>query len=68
MPILTSYFNEMDDPRGGTVPRHKFCDLMAVSLLCVLCGGEAAVDMEHFGQMKEVSCANCPPELPMARA
>ena len=53
MPTLTSYFNEMDDPRGGNAPRHKFCDLMTISLLCALCGGEAAVDMELFGQMKE---------------
>ena len=53
MPRLTSYFNDMDDPRGGNAPRHKFCDLMTISLLCALCGGETAVDMEHFGQMKE---------------
>ena len=53
MPTLSSYFNEEDDPRGGNAPRHKFCDLMTISLLCALCGGETAVDMEHFGQMKE---------------
>ncbi len=53
MPTLTSYFNDMDDPRGGNAPRHKFCDLMTISLLCALCGGETAVDMELFGRMKE---------------
>ena len=53
MPTLTSYFNDMDDPRGGNAPRHNFCDLMTISLLCALCGGETAVDMELFGQMKE---------------
>ena len=53
MPNLDSYFNEMDDPRGGNAPRHKFCDLMTISLLCALCGGDTAVDMELFGQMKE---------------
>jgi hypothetical protein len=53
MPTLTSYFNGMDDPRGGNAPRHKFCDLMTISLLCALCGGETAVDMELFGEMKE---------------
>ena len=58
MPTLTSYFNDMDDPRGGNAPRHKFCDLMTISLLCALCGGETAVDMELFGQMKEISCAS----------
>ena len=40
MPTLTSYFNEIDDPRSGNAPRHKFCDLMTISLLCALCGGE----------------------------
>jgi predicted transposase YbfD/YdcC len=53
MPKLDNYFNEMDDPRGGNAPRHKFCDLMTISLLCALCGGDTAVDMELFGQSKE---------------
>lgn len=38
---------------GGNALRHNFCDLMTISLLCALCGGETAVDMELFGQMKE---------------
>ncbi len=53
MPTLCSYFNDEDDPRTGNAPRHKFCDLLTISILCALCGGETAVDMEHFGQMKE---------------
>ena len=52
MPNLDSCFNEMDDPRGDNAPRHKFCDLMTISLLCALCGGDTVVDMELFGQMK----------------
>lgn len=53
MPKLDSYFNDKDDPRGGNAPRYKFCDLMTISLLCSLCGGDTAVDMELFGHMKE---------------
>ena len=53
MPTLSSSFKEEDDPRKSNAPRHKFCDLMTISLLCALCGGETAVDMAHFGQMKE---------------
>lgn len=53
MPTLLSYFNDEDDPRAGNAPRHKFSDLMTISLLCALCGGETAVDMEEFGRMKE---------------
>ena len=53
MPTLNSYFNDIDDPRTSNAPRHKFCDLMTIALLCALCGGETAVDMEIFGHMKE---------------
>ena len=53
MPTLVSYFNDVDDPRGGNALRHKLCDLMTISLLCALCGGETTVDMEDFGRMKE---------------
>ncbi len=52
MPGLDSCFNAVDDPRGGNAPRHKFRDLMTIGLLCALCGGDTAVDMEPFGQMK----------------
>lgn len=53
MPQLSYYFNDEDDPRKGNAPRHKFGDLMTISLLCALCGGDTAVDMEDFGRMKE---------------
>ncbi len=53
MPTLESYFNDIDDPGTGNAPRHKFVDLMTISLLCALCGGETAVDMETFGHTKE---------------
>ena len=49
MPTLTSYFNDMDDPRGGNAPRHKFCDHTAFCR----CAAVRPVDMELFGQMKE---------------
>jgi len=52
MPTLSSYFSDVDDPRKGNAPRHKFGDLMTISLLCALCGGDTAVDMEDFGHMK----------------
>jgi hypothetical protein len=53
MPTLVNYFNDKDNPRGGNAPRHKFCDLMTMSLLCALCCGDMVVDMEFFDQMKE---------------
>ena len=53
MQALTNYINEMSDPRSGNAPRHNFCDLMTISLLCAISGGETAVDMENFGKSKE---------------
>lgn len=53
MPTIISYFNSIDDPRTGNACRHKFCDIMTISLLCALCGGETAVDMADFGHSKE---------------
>ncbi len=53
MITITSYFNDIDDPRTGNACRHKFCDIMTISLLCALCGGETAVDMADFGHAKE---------------
>ena len=53
MPTIISYFNDIDDPRTGNSCRHKFCDIMTISLLCALCGGETAVDMADFGVAKQ---------------
>ena len=53
MSTIISYFNDIDDPRTGNACRHKFCDIMTISLLCALCGGETAVDMADFGHAKE---------------
>ena len=52
MQTIISYFNDIDDPRTGNACRHKFCDIMTISLLCALCGGETAVDMADFGVTK----------------
>ena len=53
MPTLSSHFSTVDDPRRGNAPRHEFGVLMTISLLCNLCGGNTAVDMEDFGHIKE---------------
>ncbi len=53
MSTIMGYFNDMDDPRTGNARRHEFCDIMTISLLCVLCGGETAVDMADFASAKE---------------
>ncbi len=39
-------------PPGQCLPSQVF-DIMTISLLCALCGGETAVDMADFGVAKE---------------
>lgn len=53
MSTISNYFNDINDPRTGNAARHKFCDIMTISLLCALCGGETAVDMADFAHAKE---------------
>ena len=53
MPTIISYIKDLDDPRTGNACRHRFCDIMTISLLCALCGGETAVDMADFAVAKE---------------
>jgi len=53
MPTIISYIRDLDDPRTGNACRHRFCDIMTISLLCALCGGETAVDMADFAVAKE---------------
>ena len=52
MQTLNNHINEVEDPRRGNVSRHNFCDLMTICLLCAICGGETAVDMEIFCKSK----------------
>ncbi len=47
------YFNELDDPRTSNATRHLFPEIMFIAFLCVLCGGETAVDMADFAEAKE---------------
>lgn len=53
MSTFANYFNNLEDPRSGNAIRHKFCDILSISLLCALCGGETATDMVDFGHAKE---------------
>ena len=54
MSTIIGYFNDIDDPRTGNARRHKFCDIMTISLLCVLCGGETAVDMADLYRLRVI--------------
>lgn len=53
MSDILLYFKDLDDPRTGNATRHLFPEVMFIAFLCVLCGGETAVDMADFGEAKE---------------
>ncbi len=43
----------LEDPRSGNAALHDFHELLMISLCCVLCGGQGAVDMAVFAEAKE---------------
>ena len=43
----------VEDPRSGNAALHDFHELLMMSLCCVLCGGQGAVDMALFAEAKE---------------
>ena len=49
----SNIFNTLEDPRTGNARRHLFDEIMFIAFLCVLCGGETAVDMADFAAAKE---------------
>src|SRR5262245_16896642 len=49
------HFAALEDPRLATHrnKRHMLSDILALSILAILCGAESWVDVEHFGQAKK---------------
>lgn len=48
---LLRYFETLDDPRHHNV-RHELSDLLAISILAVICGAEGWVEVEEFAHCK----------------
>ena len=53
MSDIVRYFNDLDDPQTGNATRHLFPETMLIAFVCVLCGGETAVDMADFAEAKD---------------
>ena len=51
---FTSYFQDLEDPRHGNAGQHDLLEILMIALCTTLCGGKSTVDMELFGQSKEV--------------
>ncbi|TFG67015.1 MAG: ISAs1 family transposase [Anaerolineales bacterium] len=52
-PTLEGQFAELTDPRSDHTKRHKFIDIMIISILVIICGADGWTDVELFGQSKE---------------
>ncbi len=49
---LIAFFTELDDPRMERTKRHELSDIIAITILGVLCGADSWVDVELFGNSK----------------
>ncbi|CAO5672805.1 MAG: hypothetical protein CNLJKLNK_00569 [Holosporales bacterium] len=45
-------FQKLEDPRSNRLKMYPFAEILLISFLCILCGGEGFVDMENFGKLK----------------
>ena len=50
--LLTDRFASLKDPRTGRAKRHKFLDIIVISICAVICGADSWVDVEMFGKSK----------------
>src|SRR5215208_85118 len=51
---IWDYFSELPDPRRSQGRRHKFRDILAISLCTVLCGADDFTEIEEFGETRVV--------------
>jgi hypothetical protein len=45
---FATFWEGLDDPRGGSATLHDFHELLIIAPCAVLCGGQSAVDMALF--------------------
>lgn len=49
---IYDYFSQLPDPRPGKNKRHKFTDIIVLSVLAVICGAESYDSIEEFGKAR----------------
>jgi predicted transposase YbfD/YdcC len=49
---ITRHFAGLADPRSGQGRRHELTDLMAITVLAVVCGADGWAEVEDFGKAK----------------
>jgi predicted transposase YbfD/YdcC len=50
---LSSYFNEIKDPRVNRTKKHLLKDILVIAILAVIAGAEGWEDIENYGHAKE---------------
>ena len=53
MEIFRKIFKGVEDPRTSNATGHDFVEMLTISLLSSLCGGQTCVDMEDFAVSNE---------------
>ena len=51
---LIAHLLEIEDPRIDRTRRHKLLDILVIAICAVICGADDWVEVELFGQAKEV--------------
>lgn len=51
---LQSIFEAIEDPRVERTKQHQLIDISVIAILGVLCGADGWVDIESFGNTKEM--------------
>ena len=52
-PSLVSHFSILEDPRDATKVRHKFLDIVTISVAAVISGADNWVDIAQFARSKQ---------------
>lgn len=50
--LIENHFSQIEDPRGLQGRRHKFTDIMIISILATICGADEWTEIEEYGKCK----------------
>jgi predicted transposase YbfD/YdcC len=53
MPMFHQHFADVPDPRVGARSAHKLLDIIAISILAVICGADGWDEIAAYGRLKE---------------
>ena len=51
---FAAIFEDLDDPCTGNTAHHDFLEIVLIAMCTLLCGGQTAVDMAEFAEVREL--------------